>query len=195
MLHPPKNPFESLNNWLVSFNKTVAKIVSNRSIGSFHLEPYVGNTFQSVFPTEKNKGDSVGIYTDGEYWLGYYYKIWNNNRVAMPWFGCEFVDKFNISIIIHKDKTADKTNNSELHRYLLLNEFRKRKLWVSQINANETTLLKCCFSDYMRIGYENIRVENPKFNLSDWMCSSTNQDADLKEFFDTINTIYLGPHI
>ncbi len=111
-LKPPTNQFESLSVWLKEFNKTVATIIRG-----FSLEPYVTNQFQSVIPTEKGKSNASGIYTDGEYWLGFYYKLRNEPRVALPWFGCEFVDKFNISIIVHKTVEVAGTSNNALHQH------------------------------------------------------------------------------
>ena len=198
-LQPPNNPLESLSVWLKDFNETVYKIIRSTTIKGVHLEPYVTNPaihpFPLGVPVGAAKASATGIYTDGEYWLGFYYKVSDGNRAAHPWFGCEFVDRFNISIMVDRNTSLKGVTNISLHQYLLLNEFRKKPLWVTQANSNENLILKCCFSDYMKIGYPGIRTGNVNFNLNDWMCSSTTQQEDLKEFFKVINENYLAPHI
>ena len=195
-LQPPNNPFDSFT-WLKEFNEPISIIMRKNFVG-FRCEPLVAKPLNiNGFIMEKGKLDAAGNYTIGLYWLGFYYKIWKDqgpNIMALPWFGCQFVDEFNIDIIVHPitNKIAD---NTRLHAHLFANEYSNgvhathQKRFSCQNNSNPNNLLRCRFDDYMRLtkGYSN-------FSFSNWIRSNT-QEADLEEFFETINANFLVPYI
>ena len=195
-LQPPNNPFDSFT-WLKEFNEAISIIMRKKFVG-FRCEPFVTEPHNTNgFIMEKGKSDAAGNYTIGLYWLGFYYKIWNGQepkRMALPWFGCQFVDEFTIDIIVHPI-TNSIADNTRLYKYLFDNEYSKgihathQKRFSCQNNSKPNNLLRCRFDDYMRItkGYSN-------FSFSNWICSNT-QEADLEDFFETINTNFLVPYI
>jgi len=98
-LNLPTNPFQSFK-WLKEFNETISRIINNPHSG-LGSEIYTTNSNKiNGFTLSKGKLDSAGIYTNGLYWLGFYYTIPRNKQTALPWFGCQFVEEFSIDIIV-----------------------------------------------------------------------------------------------
>lgn len=196
-LQPPNDPFDSFT-WLKEFNAAIP-IIMRKNFTDFRCEPLVTKPCNiNEFIMKKGKLDATGNYTIGHYWIGFYYKLWKYqepNRIALPWFGCQFVDEFTIDIIIVHPITNKIADNTRLHMYLFNNEYSNcvhatdQKRFSCQKNSNPKSLLRCRFDDYMRHakGYSN-------FSFSNWIRSNT-QEADISEFFETINVDFLVPHI
>jgi len=205
-MQSPSNPFQSFT-WLSEFIATVSDIISQNHVG-FECEPFVAQPISvRGISHVKGKRDAAGDYTNGMYWLGFYYKLWkaeNPNR-ALPWFGCQFVNEFTIDIIVHPiaDKYAGADNHG-LHDYLFLNEYAGGNVphqepiihgtvqepFCCQSNSRPDILLRYRFDDYMK----NVKGES-NFRLSNWICSSSTQKDDLRKFFETVNANHLAPHI
>ena len=198
-LQLPSSSFQSFT-WLNEFIATVSDIIYQNHVG-FECERFVTNpVVVNGIVHQKGKRNAAGNYTNGMYWLGFYYKLWkaeNSNNIALPWFGCEFVDEFTIDIMVHPITALQAgVNNTELHHYLLENEYSHgihgtlQEPFCCQVNANPNYLLRYRFDDYMK----NVKGKS-NFSLSNWICSSRTQEDDLREFFETVNANHLAPHI
>lgn len=96
-LLPPNNP-TPLNNpsesfaWLHDLIATIPNVVGGNHNGfecTLHAgAPVVRN---GIVYQDGIGQQPAGIHTNGGYWVGFYYRLWNNsNAKALPWFGCEF---------------------------------------------------------------------------------------------------------
>jgi hypothetical protein len=198
---PPNNPSESFA-WLHDFIATIPRIVGGNHNG-FGCEPYLRKpcVVNGIVYQEGRGPGPAGIHTNGTYWVGFYYKLWNNqypNAKALPWFGCGFNDEFTIDICVHPIQnqtvgTRQLFNYLRDHLHSTGNHATLQKPFCSQ-QEQMGYYVRCRFHDYMRMGFGS-RVPDPNFSLSNWICSSQTQEKDLSDFFETINAKFLVPHI
>lgn len=193
-LTPLNNPFESFT-WLNEFNEVIVRIINdnNRHKG-FNCKPHLTKPFTiNGCSMKKGKLDAAGNYDIGFYWLGFYYRLRQGqapNRMALPWFGCQFFNEFTIDIVVHSNRKYEGGEpNHILHAYLF-NNGTLRAPFSGQPYSEPQFLLRCRFDDYMKYikGHSN-------FDFGNWICSSKTQEADLTDFFEVINANYLAPHI
>jgi hypothetical protein len=182
-LQPPRNPLDSFS-WLKEFNVAIFEIINKNS---------------SCTPRLKNDGrtgidGSTGIMRDGHCWIGFYYFLSRQPSIS-PWFGLWNEDNGNFSIGILIEHSV-RDNLTFIQR--LINQpphyGEHQKFFTHRPNAKIEEQLLCSFSDYMRMGYGK-RAANPSFSLNNWITSSTTQESDLKDFFETINAKFLVPYI
>ncbi len=205
MPQPPNNPFDSFR-WLKDFISAVPRIIGkNSNPGAFQCSCYVTQpTSINNYTMRAARSDATGNYTIGLYWLGFYYKLWQNNpmSIAIPWFGCQFSDEFTIDIIVHPNITLGGAHpNQNLSQYLLNNEYAgyngplmihgtPQKPFSCQANSRPNILLRYRFDDYMKY-----KKGNPAFDLESWIHSCNNQENDLADFFEDVNANHLAPNI
>lgn len=181
----PNNPFGSFS-WLSHFIKVVAKITKDQYAG-FSCNPYVTQTIKtSQGPAQRGLLQASGIYTNGGYWLGFYYILSSKtqpNAKGLPWFGCLFSSNFDplaICILVQEmDCKGARANNTNLLSHLkhLVAQSSSLFSWSKEFDG-----YAYYFQDYMKT-----KKPTGFSNLSDWMCSSTTQEADLRAYFETAN--------
>jgi|GEM_PF-2653985 len=199
---PPNNPSESFA-WLHDFIATIPKVVGGNHNGfecRLHAgAPVVRNGI--VYQDGRGQGPA-GIQTNGGYWVGFYYRLWNNpNAIALPWFGCGFDHlhkEFNIGICVHPihNRTVDTRrlfNYIGQHLHNTGNHATLQTPFCSQRDV-KSSMVRCRFDDYMRMGFGG-KIPNPNFDFENWICSSQTQEGDLRDFFETINAKFLVPNI